>query len=230
MKMKLVKYTKVVDAGEKETSQGPTSQKLLKIRKTKQKLITNAIKDQKTMIEATEEDNSNRAFYSHMNTSTTMEQEAQRRRAAAMQEDLIRQTSTEVIDGSASHLKSRDNSNLKSRGSIQPFATENSHEVIEPNFANAYSGENLQPFSQNVNPLTNSRNSQNNYLTSQVPSRKAGLITAQFPAGDSDKARVKMLTYSDDKYNSHKRNSSKYRKSEMCFISPNASPPPNASP
>ena len=49
------------------------------------------------------------------------------------------------------------------------------------------------------------------------------MITAQFPNGESDKNRVKMLTHSDDKYTSHKRGSSKLRNSEM-FRSPNASP------
>ena len=126
-----------------------------------------------------------------------------------------------MIDGSASNMKSRDNSNLKSRGSIQPFATENSHEVIDQNFGNGF---NENPYSPN-NPMdfTISRNSHANYLPSQIPSRNAGLITAQFPNGESDKNRVKMLTHSDDKYNSHKRGSSKIRNSEM-FRSPNASP------
>ena len=114
-----------------------------------------------------EEQQTNRVFYSNMNTSTTMEQEAHRRQAATLHEKslkLIRKTSTEVIDGSASNVKSRDNSNLKSRGSIQPFATENSHEVIEQNFGNGF---NDNPYSQN-NPMdfTISRNSHANYLPS----------------------------------------------------------------
>ena len=60
-----------------------------------------------------------------MQTCTTAD-----RRAAAMMEDQLKltgQVSTEVIDGS------RYPSNIKSRGSMAPFAIENSHEVL--NFA-----------------------------------------------------------------------------------------------
>lgn len=90
LKMKIVKYTKAVDAAEKEPT-GSTNgtntngQKILKIRKTKMNLVSSNImgngtngavpKDQVQAFKTVPEEDfgSNRVFYSNMNTSTTME-------------------------------------------------------------------------------------------------------------------------------------------------------------
>lgn len=58
-----------------------------------------------------EEDNSNRVFNSHINTTSTLEQEANRRRLAALTEESqskIAIMSTDVADGSVGNQRSKD--------------------------------------------------------------------------------------------------------------------------
>ena len=104
-----------------------------------------------------------------------------------------------------------------------PFTTEHSQDIADNNFAANTKLINQQIYRENDDPLnfTICRNSGSN-ITSQQLSRNKALHHVQYPNGDSE-VRKKMLTQSDDKYNSHKRGSSKILGSEM-IKSPNASP------
>ena len=64
-------------------------------------------------------------------------------------------SSIDVADGSASNIKSkRDNSNLKSRGSLNPFTTEgNSHEILDIAGPCPASKLNKQIYRDNEDPL-----------------------------------------------------------------------------
>lgn len=174
MKMRFVKYNKSIDTTpDKELSQGRATQKQIKIRKTKNTMMNKIVKEQVItmnpsgkMIEEVDVESTNRVLNSNLQTCTTIE-----RRAAVAHEEQFKMTgkiSTEVMDGS------RYPSNIKSRGSVAPFATqtENSHEVI--NFVPEHHFNQLNQLN-----FTIGRNMGGMYLNSQTPSRNAdGLITA----------------------------------------------------
>ena len=115
-----------------------------------------------------------------------------------------------MVDGSASRIKSRDNSNLKSRGSQLPFTTEHSLEFHDNHFAENAKLINQQIYRENDDPLnfTICRTSENNGLTSQIASRNKALNNVEYANSDTE-GRKKMLTQSDDKYKSNKRASGK---------------------
>ena len=106
---------------------------------------------------------------------------------------------------------------------MHPFTTEHSHDIADNNFAANTKLINQEIYRENDDPLnfTICRNSGSN-MTSQQMSRNKALHHGINPNGDSE-LRKKMLTQSDDKYNSHKRGSSKIIGSDM-MKSPSASP------
>ena len=140
-----------------------------------------------------EEVNSNRVFNSQINTTTTLDQEAHRRRLAALNEESqskLAVASTEVADGSLW--------NHRSEGSGRGLFPIQEKDCLasETHGQAALSGDALE--------FTIGRNTPTG-MNSQPPSRNADLMTAQFQGGESDKARHKPLTLSGEHMRSHAR-------------------------